>query len=415
MQFLANDFVKVMDTTEEHLFSYSPGICMGEHNRIIISCEAAGNNEVLKNYKVTGLRYGGYTQGRIFISDDEGNTFKKVHEFPFMHMRPFKAGKRLYILGHCGDLMIIYSEDNGDTWSEPFYLSQNQDWHQAPCNVWYQNGYIYLVMERRITDDVTGWPVNNMAPVLMRGKTDSDLTKRENWTFASELPFFDAVDKRELDYIGVPFFWSPEKTYIEVAPKRYMANIGWLESNVVKINDEKHYLYEKNTFHIFMRAHTGMTNIGCLLKAVEKEDGTIETLVETVPSGKKLVYLPIPGGQMKFHIIYDDVTKLYWLLSTQTRDSMTRAELLNSDRYNLPDNERNKLVLHFSSNCIDWCFAGMVTKGETEIMSRHYASMTVNKDDLYIVSRSGDEHSQSAHNGNFISFHKVENFRKLVY
>ena len=118
---------------------------------------------------------------------------------------------------------------------------------------------------------------------------------------------------------------------------------------------------------------------------------------------------------MKFHIVYDEKSKLYWLLSTQSRDSMTKARYLPKKRYNIPDNERNKLVLHFSTNCFDWCYAGMVTKGEDELMSRHYASMIIKDEALYIVSRSGDENSQSAHNGNFISFHKVENFRKLIY
>ncbi|MBN2559106.1 MAG: exo-alpha-sialidase, partial [Clostridia bacterium] len=96
-------------------------------------------------------------------------------------------------------------------------------------------------------------------------------------------------------------------------------------------------------------------------------------------------------------------------------DSMTRAELLPKDRYNLPDNERRRLVLHFSKNCFDWCFAGIVAEGRTERMSRSYAAMEIDGDDLYIVSRSGDENAKSAHDGNFISFHKIKQFRNLVY
>jgi len=415
MEMLANNFLKIIDTTEKKLFSYSPGICFGNNNRIIVSLEIAGNNHVLKNYKVKGLRYGSYSQGQVYISDDLGKSFTKTHEFPFMHMRPFKSGNRIYILGQCMDLMIIYSEDNGLTWSKPFKLTENEDWHQAPCNVLYKNDNVYLVMEKRVTEGITGWSVNNIAPILMRANINSDLTKKENWTFSSELPFFKVIDKSKLNYIGVPFFWAPEKTHIEIAPNRHMSNIGWLETNVVKLYDKNHYLYEKDTIHLFMRAHTGMTNYGCIAKVIEKQDGTMETKLEQVPSGEKLVYINLPGGQMKFHIIYDEKSKLYWLLSTQARDSMTKATHLSKQRYNLPDNERNKLVLHFSKNAFDWCFAGIVTKGETEIMSRHYASMVINEEDLYIVSRSGDKNSQSAHNGNFISFHKIKNFRKLIY
>ena len=139
------------------------------------------------------------------------------------------------------------------------------------------------------------------------------------------------------------------------------------------------------------------------------------TSFQNAPSGEPLVFLPFPGGQMKFYILYDDKTELYWLLSTQSTDSMTRPECLPEDRYDLPNNERNRLVLHFSKNCIDWCFAGLVDKGETTKESRHYASMAISGDDLYIVSRSGDKDTQSAHNTNLITFHEVKNFRDLVY
>lgn len=415
MKLLANDFTVVQDTTNESLFSFSPGICMGKNNRIIVTSGASGNNDIMESYEIKGKRYGGYSQGRVYLSDDEGHSFKKVHEFPFMHMRPFTTGDRIYILGQCNDLMIIYSDDNGETWSNPYKLTNNQDWHQAPCNVLYYGDNIYLVMERRVTNDVSGWSVNNIAPVLMKGNINKDLSIKENWTFASELPFFKVINNQNLDYFGIPFYFSPLKTHCEVAPKRYNSNIGWLESNVVKIYDKKHYLYDESSFYLLTRAHTGLTNYGCLLKVKENSDGTMTTSTVKVPSGKQLIYVPIPGGQMKFHIIYDELTNLYWLLSTQARDSFTKVELLTDERYNLPDNERNKLVLHFSTNCFDWCFAGIVAKGEKEIMARHYAAMIINKDDLYIVSRSGNEYAQSAHNGNMITFHKVLNFRKLVY
>jgi hypothetical protein len=118
---------------------------------------------------------------------------------------------------------------------------------------------------------------------------------------------------------------------------------------------------------------------------------------------------------MKFHILYDETTRLYWLLSTQVTDSMTRADRLPPERYNLPNNERRRLQLHFSKNCIDWCFAGIVAQGDTEKQSRHYASMVIEGDDLHILSRSGDEYAFDAHQTNFISFHTIRNFRNLIY
>ena len=141
----------------------------------------------------------------------------------------------------------------------------------------------------------------------------------------------------------------------------------------------------------------------------------MKTMLETAPSGKKMLFIPLPGGQMRFHVVYDEATKLYWLLSTQATDSMTRAELLSEDRYGLPDNERRRMQLHFSRNMVDWCFAGLVAVGPVEKASRHYASMIIDGDDLHVLSRSGDKNALNAHNGNLITFHTIQDFRKLVY
>jgi hypothetical protein len=141
----------------------------------------------------------------------------------------------------------------------------------------------------------------------------------------------------------------------------------------------------------------------------------MQTMLETVPSGRKCVYVPCPGGQMRFHILYDAPTKLFWLLGSQATDSMTRADRLPQTRFNLPNNERHRLVLHFSKNCIDWCFAGLVAVGDTPQQARHYASMIVDGNDLHVLSRSGDSRAKTAHDGNLITLHTIRDFRRLVY
>jgi len=77
--------------------------------------------------------------------------------------------------------------------------------------------------------------------------------------------------------------------------------------------------------------------------------------------------------------------------------------------------ERNRLVLHFSKNCVDWCFAALVDMGDTALEARHYAGMCFHGDDLCVLSRSGDADAECAHNGNLITFHKIRDFRKLIY
>jgi hypothetical protein len=103
------------------------------------------------------------------------------------------------------------------------------------------------------------------------------------------------------------------------------------------------------------------------------------------------------------------------LLGTQATDSMTRIEKMSQNRFHLPNNERQRLVLHFSKNMVDWCFAGLVDAAKNHKESRLYASMDIDGDDLVILSRSGDKDARSAHDGNLFTFHRVKNFRDLVY
>jgi hypothetical protein len=432
---LANDCVTLYESPDPaHVYSYSPGIALLDRGRLVAT---AGPRMVatldlggpgvkdLEGVKYQRQKGGRSWQGRVYTSDDGGETWQHRVSFPFMHARPFVASGAVYVLGHAGDLMVIRSDDGGETWSEPTHLTEGQHWHQAPCNVHYANGCIYLVMERRTTCDIKSWYVGEMAPVLMRARVGDDLTRRENWTFASEMSFRDTIPDAEndpqIDYFGVPFFACPYPSGTNTAPGRNCAPMGWLESNVVQFTDPDHIWHDPSnrTFHLWMRAHTGGTGYACIAKVVEEgpEPGTgpMATMLEKAPSGKTMLYVPCPGGQMKFHVLYDETTRLFWLLSTQATDSMTRPDRLPDDRYNLPNNERRRLQLHFSKNMVDWCFAALVAAGPVEKASRHYASMVFDGEDLLVLSRSGDQRANTPHDGNLITFHRVPEFRNLVY
>ena len=424
---LANDYVTVCESPDPaRVFCYSPGLARLPGGRLVATTDWGGPGAAeLPGPKGAVPEGSGAWQGRIYTSDDRGQTWTFRAYYPFMHARPFVAGAALYVLGHARDLTIVRSDDGGETWSEPSRLTEGQYWHQAPCNVHTANGCVYLVMERRVTQDIHTWYVGEMAPVLMRGPLDADLTKREAWTFASELSFRDVMPNAEvdpaIDYFGVPFWDCPYPAGSNVAPRRNCAPIGWLETNVVRFVDPDHLWTDPTgrTLHLWMRAHTGGTGYACVAKVVEQGEvpgtGEMTTMLEAMPSGKRALYVPCPGGQMKFHVLYDEVTRLYWLLSTQATDSMTRPERLPDDRFGLPNNQRRRLQLHFSRNMIDWCFAGLVAVGPVERASRHYASMVIDGDDLHVLSRSGDERAHSAHDGNLITFHAIKGFRDLVY
>ncbi len=409
---LAQDFVLVAKSPDAtNMPLYSPSIMRLKSGRLVISyTEARKKENTDKEFQV------------IQTSDDGGKTWTKRAELSALQGRIFESGDALYYLATGAGMPISRSVDQGVTWSEPVLLTdKSKSWQQTAANVWYANGNVYLVMELR-GRKIDAWAACEKAPVLMRAKVGNDLTQPKNWTFASELVFADIIpgfreNTPEIDYFGIPFYPQTYPTRSKISPGRTFSPMGWAEANVVQILDPDNYWYDSSghTFHIFLRALTGMSNYGAMCKVVENADGTMTTSLETAPSGKKLLFLPFPGGQMRFHVVYDEKTKLYWLLSSQTTDSMTRAEKLSPERHDLAFGERHRLVLHFSKNMVDWCFAGVVAIGASPKQSRHYAAMDIDGDDLVILSRSGDEEAHSAHDGNMITFHRVKNFRDLIY
>ena len=403
--------------TPKSVFAFSPGIARLDNGRLVATMDTGGSG-VDELPDVPKSEKGKPWRGRVYTSDDHGATWKFRAYTPLVHARPFAAGKSVYILGHRGDLGVVRSDDNGTTWSEASWLTEKQSWHQAPCNVHYMRGRIYLVMERKTDPKFDNWAVSVLAPVVLSADVNADLTQRASWTFSSELVFRDAIQEAGPPHlIGVPFFNVGPTAPPPLGMLRKMAPIGWLETNVVQFVDPNHVWFDPagRTLHLWMRAHTGGTNYAAIAKAVESEDGKITVSLEKAPSGETMLYVPCPGGQLKFHILYDEPTKLYWLVSNQSTDSMVRPETLPFRRYSLPNNERHRLVLHFSRNCVDWCFACRVTDTGDPGQSRNYPSMAIDGDNLLVLSRSGDERAVNAHNGNLITLHTIRDFRKLVY
>ena len=101
-------------------------------------------------------------------------------------------------------MRIMRSDDNGQNWTKAVNISPNDKkspWHQSACNVWYDKGNVYLVMEYAMIKGVKCWPVSVLAPVVMRAKETDDLTKPENWTFSEAVCMATIIkdfDKNEL-------------------------------------------------------------------------------------------------------------------------------------------------------------------------------------------------------------------------
>jgi len=119
---------------------------------------------------------------------------------------------------------------------------------------------------------------------------------------------------------------------------------------------------------------------------------------------------------MRFHVLYDEKTKL--LLAAFVSNHGLHVPARNFSRTNAMISPLANGTASSSISPRTWSTGASpewVAIGATAKQSRHYASMDIDGDDLVILSRSADESAKSAHETNLITFHRVKNFRDLVY
>lgn len=381
---LAGEKVITTSPNPDSIYLYTPAIAEGFGGRFVVAVDYGGPG----TYSLDGPKsdFGDYKAGnqiRVLLSDDKGKTWRETPaRIPMMHEILFKAGGSLYMIGHSGRLLITRSDDNGETWSEPAVLCPEPRWHQSCTAVDVYDGKVTLVYEKWVAEKHK-WP--GVGPVLMQAREDTDLTDPSNWKF-SEL-------------------YNPDDDMEAARPSGIPVNApgapGMLETNVIRVHNPANPFYDATgkSVALLARASTGFPDIGVMLKGYEREDGSL-AIGRFRKNEGEVYFVHIPGGDLKFHILYDPESRLYWLLHSQIDGRM---------------NYRRRLALSYSPDLLRWTFAGLVAVGPTDHSARHYATMIQDGDDLFIVSRSGDEKARTAHDGNIVTFHRIKDFRKLIY
>jgi len=351
-----------------------------------------------------------------YTSDDGGETWSPRTRIPMVDGFPFVAGSAVYIIGGRDDLKIARSDDGGTTWTKTVPLETDKLWYSYPGSIVYANDRVYLVRECRTEPVRHGYPAWILAPVVFSASLNDDLTRPDAWTYSNLLSFGSVLARHgQPNLLGLPFY-TPGSHGNESA-HRPMSKMGWGEANLIQITDPDHIWHDPagKTFHMFLRAATGRSNLACLAKATEQADGSILVELEQAPSGEPVLYVPFPGGHIGFTMLHDPKTGLHWLVSSQATDSMRRVDRLHPKHYGMPFNERRNLALYFSRNCVDWCFAALLVEGDEIERSCYGGSCVIDGEDLVIMMRTADADAVNAHDSNLITFHRVPSFRELAY
>jgi hypothetical protein len=421
--FVSDEEQVIFDSTDpDKYFAYGPSVIRSKKGSLLISFDIGGNPEDLPDYRVLS-----YTKQkmvcRIIRRGVEPTEFNHVASFAICHARLFQVDQSIYLLGHNGRLQISKSADDGLTWSSLHEITESDGWHGSACNVVTSNGRLYLAMERRSDLSIRGWNVAGLSPHILSASLSSDLLDHRSWTISNSYSFNELFEHERFSYFGLPFMSTGYKFPVHSFINNKVVKsspMGWLEGNIVKILDENHIWFDPHgrTLYLFLRTNTAGVGYAAVLKVVEvEEEGRHELYTELAraPSGEPLTFLLFPGGHAKFFILYDEPSERFWLCGNQPSDSMVKMQRMNRKRYNLPNNERNRLVLYHSKNAMDWIFSGAVSIGPCEQAARNYPAMYIDNKDLLIVSRAGDERAIDSQYSNQIRIHTVKDFRDLVY
>jgi len=301
----------------------------------------------------------------VFRSEDAGRTWQKLTDLIGQWWSTlFTHRGMLYIIGTSrqnGHAVIRLSIDGGLTWTTPKdsdtgLLLSDGDYHCAPVPVVVHNGRIWRAMEDRNPPE--GWGTN-FRSFVMSAPVDADLLKADSWTISNRLRF--------------------DQTW----PGR-----AWLEGNIVITPQSK------------------LVNI----LRVECEDAEKAAIVRISEDGKSISFDPEKdfidffGGSNKFTIRYDRVTNRYWsLVNKQTN----------------PKAYRNILALVSSANLRNWKVESIILSHlDSEKHAFQYIDWLFENEDIIAVSRTAYDDglggAHRAHDANYLTFHRIRNFRDLT-
>lgn len=305
----------------------------------------------------------------IFRSEDNGESWIHLTElFPCFWGKLFTHKNDVYMLSmstEYGDVLIGKSSDGGKSFTTPTVIARGSclnkaaGFHKAPMPVINHNGRLWTAI------DYGAWAIGGHASSILSIDENDDLLCAENWSYTHPVQY-------NPDWEGA------------VTGK----SAGCLEGNAV--------VTPEGDIVNMLRYQTN----GCepsygksVLLKVDVND------VEAPLTLHKII--DFQGNLSKFDIVYDDVSKHYLSIITGNKDHQGR----------------NILSFAASKNLYDWetvCTLIDYTNSDPKMVGFQYISFLINGNDILYLSRTALNEPHNFHDANYITFHKIINFRSLL-
>ncbi len=312
---------------------------------------------------------------QVFRSSDRGQTWSHLATVKGMYWASvFVHRGDLYLMGtsrNHGDTVISRSVDGGRIWSIPQdktsgILLAGAKYHCAPVPIAVHHGRLWRAMEDAMGPGNWG---DHFRAFMMSAPVDADLLRADSWTSSNRIG-------RDPEWLGGKFG-------------------GWLEGNAVV---------------------TPEGGIIDMLRVDYSPDGGKAAMIHISEDGSRAIFDPdtgfvdFPGGAKKFTIRFDPVSQMYWTLSNP---------ILPRHRDPSAGRVRNAMALVRSEDLWTWEMRCVVLyHPDVDKHGFQYPDWLFEGNDIIVVSRTaygtGDKAAHRQHDANYLTFHRLKNFRELT-
>jgi hypothetical protein len=380
---LAQDYTVIFRNPDPEYYVEGPGLAKLDDGSLLAVVP------VVPRAKWSEERRASKSVTHLLRSADGGKTWTELSSLPYYSAAPFLHKGTLYLFANKGgtksrndDLLLLRSTDGGQTWSEPTTLFKGHFWN-CHTGMVQRDDNIYWA-----TDDLSLG--KNRGPRLIAGDLSRNPMDPASWRLSEPVPF-----------PGVPSMTTLAKD--DAVSSQY------LEPNVIEVGGKLRVLCAVKL------KRQAVTHLCGVLDAKDDGPGTALDL-------KFTHYHAMPGGQLKFCVIRDEPSKMFWATANYPADSTdafdwfkTVKEKTDTKESTTPagGNDRRFLMLQYSVDGLNWFPAGCVAQAKKVSQSFMYARPVVDGDDLAIIARS-NINGPNHHDADCATFHRVKNFRELA-
>jgi len=372
---LAQDYTVIHHNPDRQRYVEGPGLVRLSDGRLVAVVPVIPRNEWRDRRQKE-------SRSHILLSGDGGKTWQQQSELPYYSAIPWIHNGHLYLFANKGgtihrndDLLILCSSDAGQTWTDPVTLFQGHFWNCHTGMVQDEKQLVWAI------DDLAAGP---RGPCVLMGDLTRDPLDPAAWRMSKPVPYF-GVPKQMVN----PRFGGPSGQY--------------LEPNVIRVAGKLRVLLTVKP--------NGQTtaNLSAVFD-VEEKNGEL-TL-------KFVQFYPLPGAQLKFCVIRDEVSNMFWATANFVVDSQGVFDWYRSLGNSFTGgktggNDRRFLMLMYGLDGLNWFPAGCVAQASSLSQSFMYATPVIDGDDLAIIARSSIR-GPNQHDADTATFHRVRNFRQLA-